>query len=72
MIGDKQIRLVPDSKGVYWKGATPGDSEAVAEIMEAGVPGSPAGYNTQPHDGTLGGFCHKATLLGYEVLIGYE
>ena len=73
MIGGKQIRLVPDEGGVYWKGATPEDAEKVAEIMLAGVTGVPAGYDTQPRGGTLGYFCEKATMYHHlEVLIGYE
>jgi hypothetical protein len=73
VIGDKQVRLVPDEGGVYWKGATPDDAENVAEIMLAGVTGCVAGSYDKPREVDLGAFCHQATVHhNLEVVIGYE
>ena len=74
MIGDKQIRLVPDGGGYCWRGATPEDDAVVVEIMASGrVTSCPAGWETRPRGGTLGYFCEAATThYNVEVVCGYE
>ena len=64
-----EIRMMPDEDGFHWRGVRPEDEALVNEIMLAGVPGSPGGFNTKPHDGTLGGFCHEALKRGHERVI---
>ena len=66
------IRVMPAEDGVRWRGVEPEDDALVVEIMSAGFGGSPAGYDTHPHDGTLGGFCHEALKKGYRVLVADE
>ena len=63
------IRIVPDEDGVHWRGVGLEDEALVAEIMSAGVPGSPKGFDTRPHDGTLGGFCSMALRRDCQVLV---
>ena len=63
------IRMMPHEDGVHWRGVGPEDEAIVTEIMAAGVPGSPAGYDTKPHSGTLGGFCYEALRKGWRVLV---
>ena len=63
------IRVMPDDDGVHYRGVSSEDVEIVTAIMQRGVAGSPAGYNSQPHDGTLGGFCYEALKNGYQVLV---
>ena len=66
------IRMMPHEDGVHWRGVTLEDEALVAEIMFKGVPGSPAGHDTMPHDGTLGGFCSEALRRGYRVLVAED
>ena len=61
------IRVMPHEDGVHWRGVGPEGEALVSELMLAGVAGSPAGYDTMPHDGTLGGFCSEAIKKGYRV-----
>jgi len=63
------IRMMPHEDGVHWRGVGPEDEAIVSEVMLAGVPGSPAGYDTMPHDGTLGGFCSEVLRKGHRVLV---